>query len=196
MPGPLFDRRGLAIDTIHPIFDGDYDNSRWQGQILESHTFNPRTANQFLIGVSDHYWACKSAHPADAQAAFPTVLNFLVPGTFTNLGGFNSINLYTVDIHSVQASEDFTWTRGNHKLSFGLGFDRQHWVDYEIFELSGELKPQTLRAFYEGGFDAASPDVDFTTLVQAFSSKPKTSVKFGGFQDILGMNGEYARISF
>jgi len=173
-------------DPISSIFDGDYDNSRWQAQILESHTFNPRTANQFLIGVSDHYWVFKSAHPTEAQAAFPTVLNFFVPATFTNLGGFNSIGWYGYDIHSVQLSEDLSWIHGNHKLSFGVGFDRQHWVDYQTVELSGELQPQTLRAFYEGGFDATAPDTDFTTLVQAFTSKPKTSVKFGDVQAYIG----------
>ncbi len=173
-------------DPINPIFDGDYDNSRWQAQILESHTFGPQTANQFLIGVSDHYWAYKSRSPVDAQAAFPTVLDFSVPGTFTTLGGFNSISLYPVDIHTIQISEDLAWIHGNHKLGFGAGFDRQHWVTYEIFDVSGELKPQTLRAFYEGGLGAASSDVDFTTLVQAFSSKPKTSTNFGGFQGYVG----------
>jgi hypothetical protein len=172
-------------DPINSIFDGDYDNSRWQAQVLESHTFGSQTANQFLVGVSGHYWAYKSRHPGDAQAAFPTVLDFSLPGTFTSLGGFNSISLYAYDIHTVQISEDLAWIHGNHKLSFGVGFDRQHWDTYENVDLSGELKPQTLRAFYEGGFDASS-DVDFTTLVQAFTSKPKTSVKFGGFQVYVG----------
>ena len=169
-------------DPISPVFDGEFDNSRWQTQILETHTFSPTTASQFLLGVSDHYWVYKSIHPAESQTAFPTLLNFSVPGTFTNLGGFNWLGWYSFDIHSLRISEDLARTQGSHKLSFGIGLDREHWVYYTTLDLSGELKPQTLRAFYEGGFDPASPGVDFTTLVQAFSSKPRVSTMFGGIQ--------------
>lgn len=58
-----------GADPISSVFDGDYDNSRWQTQLLETHTFNPTTASQFLLGLSDHYWVYKSSHPTQALAA-------------------------------------------------------------------------------------------------------------------------------
>ena len=168
----------IGADPISPVFDGEYDNSRWQTQLLETHTFNPTTASQFLIGLSDHYWVYKSSHPAQALAAFPTFLNF--NGTFTNLGDYNDIGWYGVDIHTVQISEDLARTQGRHKFGFGISLDREHEVYYSTFDLNGQLRPQTLRAFYEGGYDPNSKSTDFTTLVQSFSSKPKVSARFGG----------------
>src|SRR5262249_2654826 len=31
-------------DPISPVFDSELDNGRWQGQVLETHTFSPATA--------------------------------------------------------------------------------------------------------------------------------------------------------
>ena len=169
-------------DPISSVFDGDYDNSRWQTQLLETHTFSPTTASQFLVGLSDHYWVYKSSHPTQALAAFPTVLNFNVPGTFTNLGGFNGIGFYRFDTRVLQLSEDVVRTRGSHKLGLGISLDREHWRNYSTFNAAGILLPQTLQAFYGGGFDSASPGVDFTTLTRAFSSQPDVFVGFGGIQ--------------
>jgi len=171
----------IGADPISSAFDGDYDNSRWQTQLLETHTFNSTTASQFLVGLSDHYWAYKSSHPTQALAAFPTFLNFNVPGTFTNLGDFNDIGFNRFDTRVLQVSEDVVTTRGSHKLGLGIGLDREHWRDNSrTFNAVGTLYPQTLRAFYEGGFDSASGDS--TTLTQAFSSQPDVRVAFGGIQ--------------
>jgi len=46
----------------------------------------------------------------------------------------------------------------------------------------GQLNPQTLRAFFQGGIDRATPSVDFTSLVQSFTSQSHVSTRFGGFQ--------------
>jgi Carboxypeptidase regulatory-like domain len=169
-------------DPISSVFDHEYDNWRWQGQVLETHVFSSAVANELLVGVSAPYWAYKSSHPTEALATFPTQLNFWTPGTFSTLGDFNSIGLYTFGSHDVQISDDISWIHGNHKLSFGIGLDREHWKEYSLFDAHGELNPQTMQAFYEGGYDAASPSVDFTTLVQAFSSNPTLSAAFGGIQ--------------
>jgi len=171
----------IGTDPINSVFNGDYDNSRWQTQLLETHTFNPTTASQFLVGLSDHYWAYKSSRPTQALAAFPAFLNFNVPGTFTNLGDFNDIGFYRFDTRVLQISEDVVTTRGSHKLGLGIGLDREHWRDNSrTFNAAGTLSPQTLRAFYEGGFDSASGDS--TTLTQAFTSQPDVSAGFGGIQ--------------
>ena len=169
-------------DPINSVFDSDYDNSRWQGQLLETHTFSPAIANQLLLGVSAPYWAYKSKNQTQALAVFPTQLNFWTPGTFTTLGGSNSLGLFTFGSHDLQISDDLAWTRGNHKFGFGMGFDREHWKEYSTFDAHGELNPQTMQAFYEGGFDPASPNIHSTKLVQAFSLRPLESASFGGMQ--------------
>jgi Carboxypeptidase regulatory-like domain len=169
-------------DPISSVFDSDYDNSRWQAEVLETHAFNPTTANQFLVGLSDHYWANKSSHPTQSLAAFPALLNFSVPGTFTNLGGLNADGFYRFDTRVLEIAEDVATTHGSHKVGLGLSLDRERWREHSTIDAAGTLFPQTLRAFYEGGFDSASPEDDFTTLTQAFTSQPDVSVRLGGIQ--------------
>ena len=168
-------------DPISPVFDSELDNWRWQGQLMETHTFSPATASQFLVGVSDHYWAYILSHQAQALAAFPTSLNF-GQGTFASLGVSNATPSCSIDTRALQLSEDLITTRGSHKLGFGLNLDREHADEGCVFNVRGALFSQTLRAFYEGGFDPTSPNVDFTTLVKAFSAQPQHSVGYGGIQ--------------
>src|SRR5262249_54438256 len=54
----------LTDDPISPVFDQDLDNWRWQGQLMETHTFSSATASQFVLGVSNHYWAYDLSHQA------------------------------------------------------------------------------------------------------------------------------------
>jgi hypothetical protein len=175
-------RYAQSNDPISSAFDADYDNSRWQGQFLETHTFGAAAANQFFVGIASHYWAYRSTNPDEALNTFPTQLNFYVPGTFTTLGGFNSIGRYTFDTNNIQISDDVVKVHGKHKLGIGLSFDRERWLEYSIFDANGELNPQTMQAFYQGGYDPATLDTDFTTLIQAFSVRPKMSALFGGIQ--------------
>ena len=86
--------RGLGafyVDAISPLFDADYNVSLWQGQLMEAHTFGSSAASQFLVVGSDYdrLWGVRNF--SQALAAFPTTLNFSVPGTFTTLGGANLI---------------------------------------------------------------------------------------------------------
>src|SRR5262249_54111249 len=69
-------------DFINPVFDADYDVSLWQGQLMETHTFGPTAANQFVFAGTSHSFFWHTSHPAQALAAFPTYVNFNVPGTF------------------------------------------------------------------------------------------------------------------
>jgi len=169
-------------DPINSVFDSELDNWRWQGQMLETHTFSPTTASQFLVGMSDHYWSYRPSHPGQFLAAFPTILNFWTTGTFTSLGGSNASGSCTLETRTLQISEDLVTTRGSHRLGFGVSMDREHGVEDCIFNRIGQLNPQTLRAFYEGGFDPASKNIDFTSLLQGFAAQPKTYVRYGGIQ--------------
>jgi hypothetical protein len=170
-----------GIDPLKSVFDQELDNWRWQGQLMETRTFSPATASQFVLGVSDHYWGYVLSHQAQAVAAFPTNLNF-VQGGFTSLGANNATPSCSIDTRALQISEDLITTRGSHKLGFGLNLDREHGDEDCVFNVGGALFSQTLRAFYEGGFDPASPKVDFTTLIKAFSAQPQHSTGFGGIQ--------------
>jgi len=166
-------------DPISPVFDSEVDSWRWQGQLLETHTFSSVTAAQFLVGASDHYWSYRDSHLAEALAAFPTTLGFWVTGSFTNLAGFND---YYVETRALMLSADLTSTKRSHKLGFGAKMDREKGLERQRSNANGQLLPQTLQAFYEGGFDPASPGVDFTTLQKDFNDTPNPSYIYGGIQ--------------
>jgi len=168
-------------DPISAAFDADYDVSLWQGQFVETHTFGPTAANQFLVAGSDHSFFWQTSHPAQALAALPTALNFSIPGTFTNLGT-NGIGPYGCDCKQYQASDDVVKTGGKQKWGFGVNFARISWrIPPNTGNSLGTLSPQTLRAFYQGGMDPATSSTDFTTLTQSFTSQSAISVSFINF---------------
>jgi hypothetical protein len=72
-------------DPISSVFDSDLDNRRWQGQLLETHTFSPATAAQFLVGVSDHSLARSTSRNVRVQnsveSALPFALNSALPAS-------------------------------------------------------------------------------------------------------------------
>jgi hypothetical protein len=176
--------RGLGAfytDPINAAFDADYDVSLWQGQFVETHTFGPTAANQFLVAGSDHSFFWQTSHPAQALAALPTALNFNVPGTFNNVGT-NGVGAYGADYKQYQASDDVVKTRGKQKWGFGVNFARIYWrVPPNSGNTLGNLSPQTLDAFYQGGMDPVASSTDFTTLTQSFTSQPTIQLSFINF---------------
>jgi Carboxypeptidase regulatory-like domain len=171
----------FSTDPISPVFDSDYDVSLWQGQLIETHAFGSRAASQLLLAGSEYDSVWRAKYPSQALTTFPTVLNFSVPGTFTGLG--NGIGSYGRNTRQYQLSEDVVKIRGRHKLGFGVDLIRAYWhVPPTTFGTSGQLMPQTLNAFYQGGVDPASPSNDYTSLTQSFNSQSTIPVSFLRFQ--------------
>ena len=172
----------LSTDPISPLFDADFTLSRWQGQIIETHSFGTSAASQFLFAVTYFQPIFKSNSLSQALAAFPTVLNFSVPGTFTTLGGANDLGADGRDETDYQLSEDLIISRGKHQIGFGASLTISHWrVLPVIGNRAGFLSPQTLDAFYQGGLDPATPNVDFTALTQSFTSMKSVPLSFYNF---------------
>ncbi|PYL80177.1 MAG: hypothetical protein DMF21_09895 [Verrucomicrobia bacterium] len=183
----------FASDAINSVFDADYDVSLWQGQLVETHTFGSTAASQFLVAGSDYDFAWKVKNPSQALSAFPTVLNFWSTSTFSSLGGADWIGAYSVDMRRYQLSEDLVKAKGGHKFGFGASFQRTWWtVPPNTVNAVGQISPQTLDAFYQGGFDAANPSVDFTSLTQSFTSQSAVPVAFLNYS-LYGQDEWHAR---
>lgn len=182
--------RGLgafAVDPISPLFDGDFTVSRWQGQLIETHAFGTSAASQFLLAGSYFVPVFKSKSLSQALSAFPTVLNFSAPGTFTTLGGTNSLGSYGRYNTQYQVSEDVAIIRGKQKYGFGANLAPIRWrVFPNTLDAVGTLSPQTLDAFYQGGVDPSSPSTNFTQLTQSFTSQKAVPISFFNF----GLYGE------
>ena len=85
-------RSAASTDPVSPLFDADLTLQWWQGQVSETHAFGSSAANQFLFAGSYLAGIYRMNNPSQALSAFPTVLNFSVAGTFTNLRRGDYIN--------------------------------------------------------------------------------------------------------
>jgi hypothetical protein len=175
-----FGHNSFYDDPISPPFDAIHIQSWWQGEIIETHTFNSSAANQFMLAGMYFTDFNELRNPSAALAALPTSLNFSNAGSFTSIGTFNSLAVPAGrPTTQFQVAEDFAKTWGNHKLGIGAGFERIYWtnVSYTL-NAAGTLIPQTLDAFYQGGADPASRQTDFTQLTQSFASATSERINF------------------
>jgi hypothetical protein len=163
-------------DPINSVFDTDASGPWWQGEINETHTFSSSAASQFLLAGSYRDFIQQPKNPAQALAAFPTTLTFNAgssPNSFATLGGVDNAYVYGFSRADTQYqfSEDVMKTLGKHKFGFGGSFVRIHWtILSNKVNATGVLTPQTLDAFYQGGVDPASPNVNVTQLSQSFAA--------------------------
>ncbi len=167
-------RAAWTTDPISPSFDVDSSSSWWQAQTIETHTFGSSAANQFLVAGSYFEPIFEAKNLSESLAAFPTTLRF-VQGPFNDLGTGANFHGY---IGQYQLAEDFSKTARKHKLGFGANLVRIHSNRSPNLANIGQLNVQTLRAFYEGGVDSATPDDDFTSLAQSFNSETRLRVSF------------------
>jgi len=174
-------RSAFYTDPISPVFDADSNQPWWQGQVIETHMFGSSAASQFLVAGTDVSFSYRAKNPSLALSTFPAVLNFFVPSAFTTLGGVDWWAIVGAGHGNpqYQFSEDVVKTWRTHKFGFGANFVRTSWnaVPARVNTI-GQLSPQTLDAFYQGGVDPASPSSDFTVLTQAFSSQTSRPFSF------------------
>jgi hypothetical protein len=171
------------LDPISPLFDISSNQPWWQGQLSETHSFGANGANQVLAAG---WWFSAFFGPKDyskAIAAFPTTLAWN-NGAFTTLGGFDNTVISGSSNTQYQISDDFVKTSGAHKLGFGVSFLRADWSYYVyVNNAIGQLIPQTLDAFYQGGVDpgvlaGTDANPDYTILNQSFYSRNAQRMAF------------------
>jgi len=170
-------------DPISSVFDGDFNQSWWQGHFIETHSFCTSAGSHFLVAGSYIAPINGVRNPSDALAEFPTTLSF-VSLNFNNLGGLDNLLIPRNGRHvtQFQFSEDFVKTMGRQKMGFGINFERTYWkILVGVPNGIGALSVQTLDAFYQGGLDPISPEVDFTRLDQSFTSRTSHRVALYNF---------------
>jgi len=174
-------RSAYWTDPISPLFDVDLNLPWLQGQVIETHTFGSSAASQFLLAASYIAPIYGLENPSETLAAFPTLLGFWVPGTFTTLGGEDNAFALGSGAYQTQyqLSEDVVKTTRGHKFGFGASFERTYSTQLSYASNAiGVLTPRTLDAFYQGGIDPASPDSDYTQLSQSFPAAPSQRFAF------------------
>jgi len=193
-------RQAIGTDPISPLFDSDYSGPPWwQGRVIETHTFGTSAANQFLVAGSygGNSGSFQLTHPSQALGVFSPTLNF-VQGTFGTMAGANSSSAFGFGLYETQyqIEDDVMTSWRDHKFGFGAKYVGMYWTELPLkANVTGQLNVQTLDAFFHGGVDDASPDVDFTQLTQSFTSQGNKRISLVNF-GIYGQDDWRARPNF
>jgi hypothetical protein len=117
-------------DPINSLFNAQSDQPQYEGQLNETHTFNANMVNQFILSGAWYSAIFSPANLPATLAAFPYNLAF-AGGTFTTLGGENSVFPQGRNSTQYQISNDFSWIKGRNNLKFGVNFRRNDITDYD-----------------------------------------------------------------
>jgi hypothetical protein len=158
------------VDPISSVFDANLNQTSWQGQLVETHTFGSSAASQFFLAGSSIVTNGGVKDLSKALALMPASLNIFATGPFYALGAAST---FGSSRWRFQLSEDLVKTRGQHRLGFGASVEQTPWTNRGLPLNPAALTPQTLGAFYEGGVDSASPNMDSTQLSQSFALHPQ-----------------------
>lgn len=172
----LRENQGLQAtytDPINSIFNVRSKQPIYQGQISETHIFNPRMVNLLILSTLYDSFIKQPEDLAAALATFPTTLA-LGDNTFTSLGGMNSSVPFGDSFTSYQILDDFSASSGRHNLKVGLSFYRVDISDHNYGDLlAGLVLPFTVSDFFAGG---ATGDI----LFQNFPSlRAKPLARYG-----------------
>jgi Carboxypeptidase regulatory-like domain/TonB dependent receptor len=173
----------IYVDLVNPIFDAEGQQPWWQGQLVETHTLSSSAASQFMVAGMYFRPKFQLRNPADALAALPISVNSDAAAVFTSLGSATTSLFFPQGrpTTTFQVSEDVQKIWSHQKFGFGGTFYRIYWTNFFNLNSLGTLTPQTLDAFYQGGVDPTSPDVDFTQLQQSFPDRQEQRTKFYNF---------------
>jgi len=168
-------RQPIVVDPISSLFNVYETGPWWEAQLNETHTFGTTAANQFLVAGVYKDDVLSLVNPVQTLAAFPTTLDWSNAGQpFTSLGGFDYLYGYPLvtGFTEYRIADDFLKTRGKHKFGFGGEFFRAYLRHAQYTQNAvGDIVPQTIKAFYSGGVDPASPNSDSTRLSQSFPTQ-------------------------
>jgi hypothetical protein len=135
-------------NVINPAFNLSSPQPEWQGQLNETHTFNPRAVNQFIAAFQWSGILFGPPDPAAALKVFPALLNF-TGGSFTSLGQ-NQAHPVGRHITQYQIVDDYSHQIGKVTLKAGADFLRD---DLNVFFYGGNTAgtiTSDLASFYNG----------------------------------------------
>ena len=117
-------------DVISPLFNVGSTQPQYEGQLQETHTIGSRAVNQF--SMSGQWYSAIFDVPDEAAAhqALPFRISF-AGGAFASLGRFFGILPQGRNVTQYQFLDDFSISKGNHALKFGVSFRRNDVSDYD-----------------------------------------------------------------
>ena len=166
-----------------PTFNEQSNQPQMQGQVSETHVFDPNTVNQFNASALFYAAVFTPSDAAGALSALPTYVNFS-GDSFSPIGALGEPPGFFFPqgrrVFQYQVADDFSKIFGNHTFRLGLTWVHQTVTDLDFSALGGPVNGEittNLTDFFNGG--GAS-----TSLFQAFPTSTEESIKFntiGGY---------------
>jgi hypothetical protein len=141
-------------DPIDPIFNAGSNQPQDAGQMTYTRVISPTMVNQLILGGFYYSAVFKLPNMAASQAVFPSTILWNDGSPFNNMGGTMYAYPQGRRVAQIQAVDDFSWTKGNHDLKFGVNFRQNNITDLTPYRnTSGELFVFALGSFYNGVID-------------------------------------------
>src|SRR5579884_365575 len=120
-----------TLDPISPNFDAISHQPSWDTQLSETHVFGPHATNSFMATLS-YYFALFEQNQQLALSTFP--YRIITSGTVP-FSGFNPVTSFPQgrNITQYQFIDDYSLTKGNHNLKFGVNYRRYDVSDHNFF---------------------------------------------------------------
>ena len=142
--------QATLTDAISPLFNLGSRQPQYEGQLEETHTLSANAVNQF---IASGQWYSALFDVPNLQAALqaqPFRLAF-AGGAFSSLGRLINIVPQGRNVTQYQFVDDFSITKGEHSLKFGLSFRRNDISDFDPGIGSiGASEGTTLENFFNG----------------------------------------------
>jgi outer membrane receptor protein involved in Fe transport len=144
--------QATVTDPISSLFNVQSDQPEYQGQLGWTRVISPSSVNEFKMSGQWYSAVFTNPNRSATLAAFPTVLQ-LGDGSLSNLGGaIGEIFPQGRNVTQYQFVDDYSFTRGNHTLKFGVNYHRNDVTDFGPGEFTAGLAlPFTLQDFFNGG---------------------------------------------
>jgi hypothetical protein len=167
--------QATGTDPINSLFNANSVQPEDDGQMVWTHTINPHTTNQFV--ASGLYYSALFGPPNinGSLALFPTTIAF-GDGLFSNMGGTDNAYPQGRNVAQYQFVDDFSWTRGNHGIKFGVNYRRNNLSSFAAGpNTSGLITINDMNDFYNGTMAFAG---NGSTMGKSFAKSPSEPISY------------------
>jgi hypothetical protein len=167
-------------DPINPAFNDLSVQPQETGQLTETHSFNSRLVNQFILATSYYSAVFGPKDINAATAVFPTTMGEaqggnvcgLTDGNLSCMGGELYRYVQGRNVTQYQFVDDVSWTKGEHTLKFGANFKRLDYADYgPASNHTGQLRIRSITDFVDGVMRCATCDATGTGGASSFRQR-------------------------
>jgi len=160
--------QATGTDPINSVFNATSIQPEYNGQIIETHSFNSSTVNNLIISGAWYQALFGPSSFSKAVATFPTTMAFSAPASpFTQLGGADNNYPQGRIVTQAQIRDNFSKVIGGHDIKIGADFRRNLVSDYSALSgTSGLLSINSTAEFVSGvtGAGGSGYSAAFTNL--------------------------------